>query len=82
MACQVAELVTVGGVEHRLAVTRLYSSGLGAVFSEQRGTNVSYQCTGEELFVRARVTSSKLKENGVEPGERERAWTQPVLPAR
>jgi len=67
---------------HRLAVTRLYSSGMGAVLSEQRGTNVSYQCTGEELYVRARVTSSKLKENGVEPGERERAWTQPVLPVR
>ena len=67
---------------HRLAVTRLYSSGLGAVLSEQRGTNVSYQCTGEELYVRARVTSSKLKENGVEAGERERAWTQPVLPVR
>ena len=36
----------------------------------------------KELFVRARVTSSRLKENGVEPGERERAWTQPVLPVR
>ena len=67
---------------HPLAVTRLYSSGMGAVLSTQRGTNVSYQGTGDELFVRARVTSSKLKEHGVEPGERERAWTQPVLPAR
>jgi hypothetical protein len=67
---------------HKLAVTRLYSSGMGAVLSEQRGTNVSYQCTGEELYVRARVTSSRLKENGVEKGERERAWTQPVLPSR
>ncbi len=67
---------------HPLAVTRLYSGVMGAVLSEQRGTNVSYQCTGDELFVRARVTSSKLKENGVEPGERERAWTQPVLPGK
>ena len=67
---------------HPLAVTRLYSSGMGAVLSTQRGTNVSYQGTGDELFVRARVTSSKLKEHGVEPGERERAWTQPVLPKR
>ena len=72
----------VGTNGHQLAVTRLYSSGMGAVLSEQRGTNVSYQCTGEELYVRARVTSSRLKENGVEKGERERAWTQPVLPQR
>ncbi len=67
---------------HPLAVTRLYSRGIGAVLSEQRGTNVSYQTTGDELFVRARVTSSRLKENGVEPGERERAWTQPVRPGK
>lgn len=67
---------------HALAVTRLYSSGMGAVLAEQRGTNVSFQCTGDELYVRARITSSKLKENGVEPGERERAWTQPVLPRK
>jgi hypothetical protein len=67
---------------HALAVTRLYSSGMGAVLSEQRGTNVSFQCQGDELYIRARVTSSRLKENGVEPGERERAWIQPVLPVR
>ena len=65
-----------------LAVTRLYSGGIGAVLSEQTGTNVSYTCKGDEIYVRAKVTSSELKSNGVVPGERECAWTQPVLPVR
>ena len=63
-----------------LRVTRLYSSGMGAVFSEQRGTNASYTCTGQELYVRAKIISSKSKANGVVPGEREAAWTQPYQP--
>jgi len=66
----------------QLAVTRLYSSGIGAVFSEQRGTNVSYTCKGDELYVRARITSSRLQENPVVEGERVAAWTQPYLPQR
>lgn len=66
----------------QLSVTRLYSSGMGAVLSEQRGTNVSYTCTGEELYVRARIVASKVKANGLTPDEREMAWTQPVLPVR
>jgi hypothetical protein len=65
-----------------VATTRLYNSGIGAVLSEQRGTNVSYTCTGDELYVRAKVTSSKVKHNSVVIGEREMAWTQPVQPQR
>ena len=65
---------------HQLAVTRLYSSGIGAVLAEQRGTSAFYTCKGDELYVRARVTSSKLMENPVLPGEPEMAWTQPVQP--
>lgn len=72
----------IGTNGHTLATTRLYSSGIGAVLSEQRGTNVSYTCTGEELYVRAKVTSSKVKQNAVVIGEREMAWTQPVQPQR
>lgn len=64
----------------RLAVTRLYSEGIGAVLSEQRGTNVSYTCKGDELYVRAKVVSSKMVENAVVAGERQAAWTQLYLP--
>jgi hypothetical protein len=72
----------IGTNGHELAVTRLYSGGMGAVLSEQTGTNVSYACRGDELYVRAKVVSSKLKANGVAREERECAWTQPVLPVR
>ena len=65
---------------YQLAVTRIYSSGMGAVLSEQRGTNVSYTCKGDELYVRAKVISSKPKENGLARDEKETAWTQPVQP--
>lgn len=65
-----------------MATTRLYSSGIGAVLSEQRGTNVSFTCRGDELYVRAKVTSSKVKQNSVVVGEYEMAWTQPVQPQK
>jgi len=72
----------VGTNGHQLAVTRLYSSGMGAVLSEQRGTNASYICKGDELYVRAKIISSKPKPNAVVPDEREAAWTQPVQPQK
>jgi hypothetical protein len=67
---------------HPLAVTRLYSAGMGAVLGEQRGTIASYTCKGDELYVRAKIISSKPKENAVVPDEPEMAWTQPVLPQK
>ena len=72
----------IGTNGHALAVTRLYSSGMGAVLSEQEGTTASYTCTGDELYVRAQIVSSKLMENPVVKGEHERAWTQPVQPQK
>ena len=71
----------IGTNGDQLAATRIYSLGMGAVLSEQRGTNVSYTCKGDELYVRAKVISSKIKENGLAPNEKEMAWTQPVQPA-
>jgi hypothetical protein len=34
---------------------------------------------GDEIYVRARVTSSKVKENPYREGEFEMAWTQPLV---
>jgi hypothetical protein len=67
---------------YQLAATRLYSASMGAVLSEQRGTNVSYTCKGDEMYVRAKVISSKPKENALTAGETETAWTQPVQPQK
>jgi hypothetical protein len=53
---------------------------VGTVLSEQRGTTATYVMRGDEIYVRARVTSSKPKANFSYPGEMEMAWTQPVRP--
>ena len=67
---------------YQLAVTRNYSAGMGAVLSEQRGPTASYTCKGDELYVRAKIISSKAKENALTAGEKEMAWTQPVQPQK
>ena len=61
-------------------ITRQYSGDIGEVFAIRRGTTAEYPMTGDELYVRAKVISSKLKENPHAEGERETAWTQPVQP--
>lgn len=54
----------------------------GEVLAVVSGPSVSYTMDGDELYVRARITSSKVKRNGYRAGEVERAWTQPVMPNR
>lgn len=61
-------------------VTRRYSNQIGAVLGETRGTTASYTMRGDEVYVRARVTSSKPKVNSSYAGEMEMAWTQPIRP--
>jgi hypothetical protein len=46
------------------------------------GTRVKYNFSGQELFVRARVKSSKLKVNPFAEGDVEMAWLQPVEPGK
>ena len=43
-----------------------------------KGTEGSFTITADQLFVRAKITSSKLKANPFRDGEYEVAWTQPV----
>src|SRR6185295_15730437 len=52
-----------------LRVTRRYSKDLGAVLAETKGTSASYTFKGDELYVRAKIISSKPKANGVAKGE-------------
>ncbi|MEK0446186.1 MAG: hypothetical protein RLZZ399_1507 [Verrucomicrobiota bacterium] len=63
-----------------LPVTRWYSPQVGAVLASVSGTRARYHLQGNEIYVRARVTSSKPKTDPQTPGECERAWTQPVVP--
>jgi hypothetical protein len=63
-----------------LPMTAAYSSEVGKVVAESTELQSSYILTGKELYVRAKVTSSKLHPNPYARGDVEVAWTQPVLP--
>ena len=63
-----------------LAVTRKYSTEIGKVIAESDGLAPSYRITGKELYVRAKVISSKPHPNPFQKGDVEVAWTQPVIP--
>jgi hypothetical protein len=43
-----------------------------------QGSTGNFKVTADYLFVRARITSTKLKSNPFEEGDFEMAWTQPV----
>lgn len=60
-------------------VTRRYSDDIGVVLAEVRGANPSYIPRGDELYVRAKIISSKPKQFAGIEGETETAWTQPVV---
>ena len=58
--------------------TQRYSDQIGKVLSTVKGTKAEYQLTGDELYVRAVVTSSRAPENPSFEEQKEQAWTQPV----
>jgi hypothetical protein len=62
-----------------LRATKLYSDEIGEVLKTVTGNNASYEFQGDELYLRARITSSKKHPNPSEVGENQRAWTQPAL---
>jgi hypothetical protein len=61
-----------------LPVTQRYSDDVGRVLASAEGTKASYTLTGDELYVRAVVTSSRPPENPSFPDQKAQAWTQPV----
>jgi hypothetical protein len=61
-----------------IRTTRQYSHDVGLVLATAEGPSPSYQLTGQELYVRAVVTSSKPAADPSFKDQREQAWTQPV----
>src|SRR5215831_565924 len=59
--------------------THRYSKDIGTVLAEVKGASASYKLKGDEIYVRARVISSKNKENPMAEGDVESAWVQPVI---
>lgn len=66
--------------EKAAGLTRVYSGDVGTVLQSSEGATAAYHLTGKELYVRAVVTSSKKHPNPSEPGDVEKAWTQPIRP--
>ena len=64
----------------KVRATERYDAGIGEVFAEVEGPVATYEMKGDELYVRAKVTSSQLKANPYIKGETEAAWVQPVIP--
>lgn len=62
-----------------LRATRRYSNDVGRVLETVTGATARYRFDEDDLYVRARITSTKLHPNPSAPGEYERAWCQPVL---
>jgi hypothetical protein len=63
-------------------VTPRHSADVGAILAEVAGVAPAYEPRGDELYVRAVVTSSRPMDNPSVEGEVERAWIQPVVVAR
>ncbi len=63
-----------------LTVTRRYSPAIGQIVAEVDGLSPKYEMTGKELYVRAKIVSSKPHPNPYAKGDVESAWTQPVVP--
>jgi predicted metal-dependent phosphoesterase TrpH len=61
-----------------LARHRRYSDRIGEVLASSSGTVAEYALSGEELYVRAVVTSSLPPKSPVWKEQRQQAWTQPV----
>lgn len=68
------------GVEYttKFVGTRSGEGAPGEVFETVESVSPSYSLTGDELYVRATVTSTKPHPNPSFEDQKEQAWTQPV----
>lgn len=67
----------------RFIGTRQLDGALGPIGEELMvvdGPEAEYRFSGDELYVRAQVTSSRLHPQPYLKGDREMAWTQPATP--
>ena len=62
--------------------TRIYSDDIGEVLETVEGASATYEFNGDELYVRALITSDREHSNPSEIGEFERAWVQPAIPGK
>ena len=63
-----------------IRTTARYSDDIGRVLAERNDLVPTYAFRGDELYVRAVVTSDVDHPNPSYPGQKTQAWTQPVVP--
>lgn len=68
-----------GSIDHLHDSVSRYSNDIGRVLSEASGTHAEYKLRGDELYVRARIISTKPHPNPFAEGDVEMAWTQPLV---
>lgn len=69
------------GYTTRFFGTRRDAPGeVGVVLEEVEGAEARYRFRGDELYVRAKIVSTRVKENPYREGEHEAAWVQPAVP--
>ncbi len=68
----------IDGRGRPVRTTKKYSSDVGCLLKSATAAEATYEFQGDELYVRARVTSSRRHPDPSTPGEFERAWVQPV----
>jgi hypothetical protein len=61
-----------------IRASRIYDEGVGRVLSKTTDNLAIYRMTGDELYVRTKIISSKAKPNSFQAGDVETAWTQPI----
>jgi hypothetical protein len=73
------EIVTLPGVQYTIQFIGVKKgSDQSEVFETVKGTAATFNLTNEMLFVRAKITSTKRKDNPFQEGDFESAWTQPI----
>jgi len=72
-----------GGIDYRIqfwgSKKGASRKDMGVLLQEVEGLEASYQLQEDELYVRAKIISTKPKINPFQEGDFEVAWTQPVV---
>lgn len=69
----------LNGAEKPIRATQIYGDDIGHVFKRVTGTKAHYTFEGDELYVRARITSSAKHPNPSAIDDPKQGWSQPVL---
>jgi hypothetical protein len=68
-----------GNTDHLHQTIYRYSDDIGKVLKTVDGISARYEVQGNEIYVRARITSSRPHPNPYAEGDTEMAWTQPLV---